>query len=159
MTITFPSKAVIEQGGEYGAIPQAFERLLRRSDEQPPRLMIRDGRRLALVAFGSWPFDPLHRIVCHRMFVAEVLKQSGESREPVPDRGAGQNTITKVIPPGDHVSWRHKPEFLRSLNPGKLHEVPNGISVGTLRVRVPDVLEPLDLRRNVSQSLEFGGRQ
>ena len=47
------------------------------------------------------------------------------------------------------------PKILRLVNAGKLHEAAQVILIGTPRLRIVDVGEPLDLGRNLSQLAEL----
>jgi hypothetical protein len=53
---------------------------------------------------------------------------------------------------------RYEPEFLRPLDAGKQHEVLDRVLVGALGVRIADILEPLDFRRNIGQTFEIRRR-
>ena len=48
-------------------------------------------------------------------------------------------------------------KILRLVNAGKLHEAAQVILIGTPRLRIVDVGEPLDLGRNLSQLAELCG--
>src|SRR6266851_5551342 len=54
--------AVIEQGGEDGAIAHALEGIVGRRIEQLTSLRITEGRRAAFVVVGHWPLDAVDRI-------------------------------------------------------------------------------------------------
>ena len=48
------------------------------------------------------------------------------------------------------------PKLIRPLDAGELHEVLEGIPIGTPRLRTVDVGEPLDDQWNIRQAMEVG---
>lgn len=58
-----PPQAVIEQRGQDGPVPLAFEGLLRRRLLLLPGLVVGQGRRFALVASFFGPLHPVDRVV------------------------------------------------------------------------------------------------
>src|SRR5258708_1817757 len=78
---------------------------------------------------------------------------------PVSECRPDQNPLAKSITPRDDVRRGDQPKLLRPLDTGEQHEVPNGVLVSALRIGIADILEPLNFRRNLRQSLELRGRQ
>jgi len=71
----FAPDAVIEQGGQYRAVPYALQRIGGRGLQQPPRLRIAEGRRAACVAVGHRALDAVHRIAGDGVVLAQVIEQ------------------------------------------------------------------------------------
>ncbi len=67
--------AVIEQGGEYCAIPHTFQGVRGEGLQQPPRLGIAKGRGAAFVAQRRWALHSIDRIAKHGVALAEIVKQ------------------------------------------------------------------------------------
>ena len=150
-------ECVIEQGGQNGPVPHALHGVFVRGREQLARLRITKGRSFTFFAFVLRALHALDRIVGHGVPVAEILKQRGQRCQPVPDGRTAQDPICKIIAPGDHMRARHRPEFFRSLDAGKQHEILDRIFIGATGAGVADVCEPLDLGRDISEPLELGG--
>ncbi len=53
----------------------------------------------------------------------------------------------------------YHPELLGTANPAEDHEIANTALVGTPSIRVLDICEPHDLRRDISQGLKLLRRQ
>ena len=77
----FLADGVIEQGGEYRPIADAFERVRRRRIEQPPRLRIAEGRGAALVIVRCRALHAVHGIADDRIALTEIVKERGEGRQ------------------------------------------------------------------------------
>jgi hypothetical protein len=80
------------------------------------------------------------------VFLAEILKEGGERRQPMPDRCAAEIPASQLIPPGNYMGPCDGSEILRPCNAGKADEIRNGILVNTTGARISDVGKPLDLR-------------
>jgi hypothetical protein len=63
----------------------------------------------------------------------------------------------KIIAPGDDMRPGNGTEFLRADDAGEPHEVADGDLVDPFGPRVADVVEPLDLRRDLGEPLKLGG--
>jgi hypothetical protein len=55
------------------------------------------------------------------------------------------------VGPGDHA------EFLGPDDAGEAHAIRDGVSVDSLRARIFQIAEPLNLRRHIREALELGG--
>lgn len=69
---------MIEQRRYDGAVALAFERRDRRGIEEGTRLEVGARRRLALVAVEVRALDPVHRVMRHGIFLAEIFKERRE---------------------------------------------------------------------------------
>ena len=133
--------------------------------EQLARLIIAEGRRLAFAAFRFRPRDAFHRVMRDGVLVAEIFKQRGQRRKPVPDRCIAPRLAppcysrSQIVAPGDDMRARHGPKFLRPLDAGEAHEVLHGVLVSSARVSVRQIGEPFDLGRHVGELLKLGRRQ
>jgi len=65
--------AVIEQGGEYGAIHYTLQRVEGRGLKQSAGLRLAERRRAAFVAVDRRALDAVHRIAAYRVTLAEIL--------------------------------------------------------------------------------------
>ena len=81
--------AVIEQGGQDGAIAHALESIVGRRIEQLAGLGIAERRRAAFIAVGHRPLDAVHRIAGDGVLFAEIIEQRRQRREFPPDAGIG----------------------------------------------------------------------
>ena len=106
--------AVIEQGGEDGAIADALERIVGRRVEQLAGLGITQCWRAAFVVVGHWPLDAVDRIAGDGVVLAEIIEQGRERRELAADAGRGELAGLEVLAPGDHVSAGDGPQLRRA---------------------------------------------
>ena len=75
----------------------AFERVLRRRFQERPGLAVAQGGRLAFVLIRFGALDPAHRVVAHRVDLAEVVKQRGDRGEFSADGAGGQAPAFEVF--------------------------------------------------------------
>ena len=95
--------AVVEQGGENGAIADALEGVFGRRIEQLARLGVAERRRLTFVAIGHRPLDAVDRIAGHGIVLTEIVEQGRERRELAADAGGRQRALLEVLAPGDDM--------------------------------------------------------
>src|SRR5262249_12058648 len=110
----FPPKTVIEERGEDCAVSDSLQGFLGWKGEQLSGLVIGDGWRFAFITLHLRSLNSFHGIVRHGVLVAEVLEERRECRKAVSDGCAAQDSLAQRVPPGDHVSRRYEPEFLRA---------------------------------------------
>jgi hypothetical protein len=111
--------AVIEQGGEDGAIAHTLERVLGRRIEQLAGLGIAERRGRAFVSIGGRAFDTVDRIAGDSVMLAEIIEQGRERRELAANSGIGQAAGLKMLASGDDVGARHGAELGRTAQAGK----------------------------------------
>ena len=153
------AQAVIQQGGEHGAVAQAPGRRAVRRREQRARLVVADRRRRSFLAGHLRAFDAIDGIAGHRVGLAQRLKQRRERRQFAPDRRAAKGAQLQVAAPGQHVGAADLAKRVRVIDAGERHEFPHIVFVGAARLRVVDVGEPGQRRRHVGQLVELHGAQ
>ena len=107
--------AVIEQGGEDGAIAHALERILGRRIEKLAGLSVTQRRRRTFVGIGGWPLDPVDGIAGDGVMLAQVIEQRRECRELAADGGRGQLAGLEMLALGDDVRTRYQTKPNRTL--------------------------------------------
>jgi hypothetical protein len=80
-------------------------------------------------------------------------------RQPVPACGTFEPAALKVIAPGDDMRPGDNAEFLGANDAGEPHEVADGDLLNASGAKVGEVVEPLDLQRDVGEALELGRSQ
>src|SRR5271154_2605542 len=95
--------AVIEQGGQDGAIADTFEGIVGWRIEQFAGLGITEGRGAAFIVVGHWALDAVDRVAGDRVALAEIIEQGRQRREFAPDAGRGEYARLEVLAPGDNV--------------------------------------------------------
>ena len=111
--------AVIEQGGQDGAIAHALERVRRRRLQQLARLSVAERRRAAFIAIRHWPLHAVHGIAGDGVALAEIIEQRGQRRELAPDAGRRQSAGLQVLAPGDDVSSGDRAQLRGLPSPAK----------------------------------------
>jgi hypothetical protein len=97
--------------------------------------------------------------VLDRVALAQVIKQCRERREFSADARGGKRTGLKALPPLEHVRPGDQAQILGPLDCGEPDEVTHVIAVGSPRVLVVEVGEPLRFRRHVRKTVELRPRQ
>src|SRR5262245_28691678 len=121
--------------------------------------MIAERRCLAFAALAPWSLSALDRIVGDGVFVGKIFEQRRERRQAMADRAAFELTTGKVVAPSDNMRPGHNAKFLRPPDAGELHEILDCSLVSPAGAGVGDIGEPLKLRRDVREPLEFRGGQ
>ena len=161
----FAPQCVKQQRGENGTVALALDRLGLGCGEQLADLVVTERRRLAFAAFRFRALDAFDRVVRDGVLLAEIFEQRGQCCQAVADRGiapwlaAPGQARSHVVAPGDDVRAGHAAKFLRSLNAGEAHKIPDRVFIGAARVSIGEVLEPLDLGRHIGELLELSGGQ
>jgi hypothetical protein len=146
-----PAQPVVKQGREQGAVPEAFEALFVWQIHELPSLLIRDRRRLALVAVDFRSFHALDGVGRDRVLVRHKLIKRRQGRHLAPNGSRGQLPAVQVLAPGDDMGSGNEPEFGRRPDRRERHELFQVIAVRSPRVHVVDVGEPFGFRRNVGE--------
>ena len=111
----------------------------------------------AFAALAPGSLDASDWIVGAGVFLAEILEQGGQRRQPVPDRAAAEIAPRQVVAPGDDVGLGHGAEFFRLGDAAGAHEIVDRVFVGAPGAAIADISEPLELRRDLGQALQLGG--
>ncbi|MCU0689148.1 MAG: hypothetical protein MUE97_05350, partial [Phycisphaerales bacterium] len=94
---------VVQQHRQRRPVALASERPRLRRIQQLARLIVPDRRGLVLVALHGRPPHTLHRVVRHRVALAQVLGERRHCGQPVADRLAADGALRQILAPRDHV--------------------------------------------------------
>ena len=150
---------VVEQDRQDRAVALGFERLPLRRVEQPARLGVGYGRRLALVAINLRPGHAFDRVDRHGVPFAQVFEERGQRSELAADGGALQLAAQQFVAIGNHMSPDHGAEFLGPGDPDETHEVADIDAVDPAGSGARDVRKPLGFRRDIAKLAELLGAQ
>ncbi len=129
--------------------PFALDRALRRRVEEFASLSVGNGRCFTFAGLGPRSFDAAHRVVGHRIDLAEMIKERGQGRELAPDRRRAAAGFLQVLTPSEQMGAGDRPELPGVLHPKKRHEPGHIVAIRPAGVGVGDVGKPLQLRRHV----------
>src|SRR6202035_5017894 len=150
---------MIEQGGEYRAIPYTLQRVRGRGLQKAPHLRITKSRRAALIIIGGRPLDAVHWIAEDGIALAEVIEQRRKRRELAADARWSETPSLHFLAPGDHMRPRDGAQRAVIFQIGEGDELRDIDLVGASRFGVGDVGEPFQFRRNIGKLPELSGSQ
>jgi hypothetical protein len=75
----------------------AFEGVFRRRLQERPGLAVARAPASCPRCYRPWPFDAAHRVVAHRVGLAQVVEERGNGRELAPDGAGGQAPALQVF--------------------------------------------------------------
>jgi len=143
--------AVIEQGGEDGAIAHALEGVLGRGVEQLAGLSVTERWRGAFIGINRRPLDAIDRITSNSVTLAEIIEQGRKRRELAANGGISQAASLELLAPGDDMGARHGAELGGTAQTGKGAELPDIDAVGLAGFGIGDVGKPFKLRRDLGE--------
>lgn len=94
-----------------------------------------------------------------RVTVTQVGIERGEGGKFAPDGIVGEALPSELLTPGNHMGAGHVPELFRLPQACEDLKVFDVLLVGAAGVRVSEIGEPFEFRRNLRQILELGGGQ
>ena len=150
---------VEEQRGEDGPVPFALERAGIGRVQEPPRLRVGQGRRLAFVGSFARTFHAVDRIAFHGVLLAEEVEHLGHGGQFPPDARGLERAAFKVLAPRDDMRPRDRREALRIAQAHKAHEVRQVLTIGAAGVAVLDVGQPLEEIGHGVEPGELFGRE
>ena len=107
----FAPDAVIEQGGEYRAVPYTLQRVRGRGLQQAAAPARRRAPACCLHCYSSCrPLHAVHRIAEDGVALTEIVKERGQRRELAADAGRRQAARLHVLAPGNDMRPRHGAE-------------------------------------------------
>ena len=151
--------AVIEQGGENGAVAHALERVGRRRFQQLARLTVAKRRRAAFIAIGHRPLDAVDRVAGDGIALAEVIEQRRQRRELAPDRGGLQFAPFQVAAPVDDMGSGNRAQFAVIVQSGIGNKLAHIDFVGAPGFAIGDIGQPFFLGRHIGEALEVAAGQ
>ena len=151
--------AVIEQGGENGAVTHPLERFGGRRVKQFASLTVAKRRGGTFVAIGHRALDTIDRIAGNGIALAKVIEQRRQCRELAPDRGGLQCAPFHVAAPVDDMGSDNRAQFAVIVQSGIGNKLAHIGFVGALGFAIGDIGQPFLLGRHIGQALELLARQ
>src|SRR5208283_3242085 len=102
----FTPDTVIQQGSQYGPIPDALERVRGWGFQQFAGLRVAECRGAAFVPVGHWPFHSVHRIAGDSVAFAEIM--------PDPSKFQRSSPISALKRPSDTSNFLPLPSTTRT---------------------------------------------